>query len=105
MNDRAREILATAGLQGHPQIRKTWHTDKGECALGVLHLACHATREEALQCYNARQNNHEYNNFSEIREMFDLSWPELRQIWTANDNGWDFLTIARKIGVPEETNV
>ena len=96
MNDLARGALVAAALRGHKQIQCSLHDhdEGGECALGVIHLAAHGgNREQALLCQRQADCAHMWG---------DLSAREGEDIARANDlKGWDFLTIARKIGVTE----
>ena len=87
MNDNARAVLIDAAMRGVKQIKGWYHDDAGgRCAIGVL---CEAAGTD-WGCIPG--------------SLFDLSLDEAVQIMRANDDlGWDFLTIARKIGVPEET--
>ena len=82
MNDRAREVLVAAALNNVRQIR--WEErdkDGGRCAIGVLVDAA---------------------NGCSLATIFDVSREDWGNIVYANDKlGWDFLTIARKIGVKE----
>ena len=99
MNDRAREALIAAALNGVKQITGRMHDGQGgHCALGVLHLASHHGDEhETLCCHPDRCN------FRLFSATYAIDQNEQTSIIRANDTyGWDFLTIARKIGVPEE---
>lgn len=103
MNAEARDLLVAAALRGHRQIKDRFHDPKaetGECALGVLHLACHASRQEALACVA----DLDIEKYREVKRRFDLSSADVDGIWKANDHkGWDFLQIANKLGLePEE---
>lgn len=86
MNDRAREALVAAALSGVKQIKGAFADDDGgRCALGVL--------IDAWQKDNALP----------IDEWAEISAGDAKLIQDANDIlEWDFLTIARKIGVKEE---
>ena len=99
MNDRAREALIAAALNGVKQIRDKMHDGQGGyCAMGVLHVATHAGDEWAA--WTCHSNVCTFEIFS---RNYDIDQGELTAIIRANDtDGWDFLTIARKIGVPEE---
>jgi hypothetical protein len=104
MNDRAREALVAAALSGHPQDTGQWHSPKGECALGVLHIEMHGSREKALRCNQLVPLNpgKSGGQHSHLKDAFDLSRAEASQIVKANDVlRWDFLTISRKIGVTD----
>jgi hypothetical protein len=94
MNDRAREALVEASLKGVNQIKRAYKTDKGQCALGVLLEKTGWYEEFWIPCVASEM----------IRSEFEMSNKELKDIVYANDVlGWDFLTIARKIGTQEET--
>ena len=100
MNDKAREILVSAALNGTPQIKyRLADDDGGRCAMGVLMEAC--DREIFLSVRRFK-----WHTAFDMRVMgeYDIDGDEWREIATANNNGWDFLTIARKIGNPEEAN-
>ncbi len=99
MNDEAREVLVAAALRGHKQARGALHdVPEGECALGVLHLAVHPTRDRAMVCAALGGGHCE-----EMERRFAIGYFEAMAIASANDEeGWDFLTIARKIGVKED---
>ena len=100
MNDRAREALIAAALSGVKQIKGRVHDGQGgHCALGVLHLAVHGGNELlALKCHPT------LCGFEHFGAFFELDQCEQTEIIQRNDtDGWDFLTIARKIGVPEES--
>ena len=95
MNDEAREVLVTAALRGHQQARRVMHGSIGDCALGVLHLTMHATRDDAIIC-------RDYSKVACERDMlqrFGLGWGDTREIIHRNDDlSQDFLTIANKTG-------
>lgn len=85
MNDRAREALVAAALNGVKQIRYGWRDDHGGfCALGVLMEDC-----KGWHLFSVEHLDKEYGLTKNEREV----------ILRANDVlGWDFLTIARKFG-------
>ena len=98
MNDRAREVLIDAALKGQKQIKGQLHDGKGGvCAMGALHLTLHdGDHLAAHACYRKGSPD---CWFSAVWQAFDLAG-EVAEIEIANDlHGWDFLTIARKIGV------
>jgi hypothetical protein len=98
MNDEAREVLVAAALRGHRQITgrtHDQHANEGECAMGVLHLRFHETRAEAVRCWLGQAASHPWWG------RFRLEAGEIQMIAHRNDNGWDFLTIARKVGTGE----
>ena len=83
MNDRARELLIKAALDGVPQTRGTYSSGGAYCAIGLL--------EKAAGCFYPRQ---------QFIDLYDIQEWEADEIMYANDHlGWDFLTIARKVGV------
>jgi hypothetical protein len=93
MNDRAREALVAASLKGVSQIRWAYRTDQGQCALGVLLEKTGWYELDQIPCVASEM----------IRKEFDMRPEEFSEITHANDVlGWDFLTIARKIGTQEE---
>jgi hypothetical protein len=86
MNELAREALVTAALTGVRQIKGLFKdADGGMCAMQVIHEA--------------------YKNIDPHYQVLPNTWISLEECWqvlNANDNlGWDFLTIARKIGVQD----
>jgi hypothetical protein len=91
MNERAREALVAAALSGRSQIKRRMHDEfGGACAAGVLFENVTGERHQAFT---------QYKEFRKVLEELDISERELTRIWHANDiHGWDFLTIARKIG-------
>ena len=98
MNERAREALVAAALAGIRQIQnRTCDDNGGRCATGVI-----------LEDYTG------FAHWSDIRArripvntetiyaaygITDEEWAEMIRL---NNAGVDFLTIARKLGVPEE---
>ena len=103
MNDAAREVLVAAALSGSRQIIGRYHdqtADDGECAMGVLHLAMHADRAAALQCLDGfGAVTHECAE--KLWARFGMDPAEHIEVATMNNNGHDFLTIARKVGHDE----
>ena len=99
VNERAREALVRAALDGHKQGRKSFHLQDGsDCAMGVLHIAQHGwNRSKAVVCRNRRGTD----PWRKVEKWAGMTSKESAQVFTANDRGWDFLTIARKIGTPE----
>jgi hypothetical protein len=85
MNDRAREVLVQAALSGVRQIKGRASDGRGGyCAVGVLKLY----HRDKTQYWT---------------HAYDISDEEWGEIIRANDNlGWDFITIARKVGVKDE---
>jgi len=99
MNDLAREVLVKAALDGVRQAKGTYRTKNGAlCAFGVLF--------EAMDCQWLESPNGGYVAFiagtGTVMSRYDISQEEAQEIIEANDKkGWDFLTIARKIGNKE----
>ena len=91
-------MLVQAALSGVPQVKREFRDDAdGRCALGVL--------MDSLGLQFGRILGVEPGAWNALEKAFDISIQEQRDISVANDNlGWDFLTIARKIGNPEEAN-
>lgn len=104
MNDEAREILVAAGLRGDKQaIGKLHDRDGADCAMGKLHLAMHATRDEALLCSNS--GGYVFGACGKaLVKRFDMANSQWEVTDANNNRRWDFLTIARKVGVKEETS-
>ena len=98
MNDKAREVLVAAALRGHKQVQGDMHLNKGECAIGVLHLAYHNTRVGAVRCWlHGRMGLHDWE------AQYGLDSDGMMEVIRRNDqDGWDFLTIARKVGREDE---
>jgi hypothetical protein len=94
MNDRAREALVAAALSGIPQTRGEYYNHHGgRCAMGVLLDVVDYWNGPLMAQMDARECL--YKNFA-------IGAREHEQIRVANDSkGWDFLTIARKIGVTD----
>jgi hypothetical protein len=95
MNDKAREVLVKAALDGVPQtygFYKDPNGGPGRCALGVLAEAIGVLNDTGIVATEPHEK---------MREQYELSDTEFFQIAEANDSGWDFLTIARKLGVDE----
>ena len=93
ISDRVIEILIDAGMRNHPQIHMSLHGEQGECALGVLHLVVHISREKAVACAIAN-----FRGYKCVQNHFSLSRVETEHIWQLND--WerlDFIGIARKL--------
>jgi hypothetical protein len=89
MNERARGALVTAALNGVPQIKELYRWGPGRCAIGVL-----------LDEFGLSER--EGNTVDVLAALAGLSSGEFSDIMEANDlKGWDFLTIARKIGTDE----
>ena len=100
MNERAQEALVEAALRGVPQIKGHYMLDDSRCAVGVLY---DATRKETglkgarydVPCGPLPDNLSEL-----VIKWAEMTQEELRDMICANDDlGWDFLTIARKIGM------
>lgn len=100
MNDRAREALVAAALSGHKQSRGTFHhRDGGDCAMGVLNIARHnGSREKAV----AEMNKHGACPWRKVETWAGMTQEESQEMTQRNDEGWDFLTIARKCGINDE---
>mgnify|MGYP007031194515 CR=1 FL=1 len=95
ISDRVIEILIEAGMRNHPQIHLSLHGEQGECALGVLHLAVHNSREGAVACAIAN-----FGGYECVENHFSLSSVEMEHIWKLNDGErLDFIGIARKLQV------
>lgn len=102
MNDKGREALVAAALNGVKQIRFRWSDGHGGlCAQGVL------VKDYGFELSFKEMNitQAEYETITDVvcRE-YDLAggeWYELAELNDANDQK-DFLTIARKVGVKEE---
>ena len=105
MNDEAREVLVAAGLRGHEQAQGRLHSRvrEADCALGVLHLTMHQNRREALACsslgilgWSAMQDP----CLDTLLQRYAITSQDEHEIIRRNDeDGWDFLTIARKVGL------
>ena len=95
MNERAREVLIEAAMQGVPQIKgKLRDGYGGFCAGGVLIKAYLEEQGLAWSIFSWGQP---------VLVHYDMSNEEWEDMVDANNNlDWDFLTIARKIGVPRE---
>ena len=91
----AEAVLVDAALQGHPQIRGVFHSEKGDCALGVLHLAIPGhTRVDVCA-----------DMFALLKTHYGLRPSTCQEIARKNDIArWDFLTIARKLLSSHETD-
>lgn len=96
MNERARWALVRTALDGKPQGRFALHSATGDCALGVIHRDAHEScGEDPMTCTY-------HDPYACAISWGELSYQEMHQITAANDiDGWDFLTIARKIGLKE----
>lgn len=92
MNDRARDALAQAALNGTPQVRYVLSDGAGgRCAMGVLNEAATGAPWWPL------------NRWDFLRDTYDIGPNDAEEIVTRNNiDGWDFLTISRKVGVKEE---
>ena len=111
MNQEARDVLVGAQLQGIPQARGVYKRiqKRGFCALGLL-------LEELIQTKKVkhtwifiaidpgrRRLHYSGDMVADIRKFYEIDLPEFRRILDANDeHKWNFLEIARKIGVKEE---
>lgn len=91
MNERAREALVAAALNGTPQITGMARKGEARCAAGVLqdfiieNCRSISSSKQALQ----------------FVDMTEAEWDEMVRL---NDSGLDFLTIARKLGTKDEPN-
>ena len=96
MNERARNALISASMAGVKQIKGSLRdTEGGMCALGVM-------REAAGVNFSIILN---WNEYCYLLKWAEMDGEEFDLIAEANDIlEWDFLTIARKIGVKEEGN-
>ena len=94
MNDKAREALVAAALTGVKQIKNRLDDGKtGRCAMGVLYESV------GLDLHWNLFDKDMYGKIMRARRKLGLTGMECLEIMDANDNlGWDFLTIARKIG-------
>lgn len=103
MNDEAREVLVAAALRGHAQAIGFMHhpLDNADCAIGVLHLALHETREAAMRCPRAPITGDVLCADRAI-QRYELTSADQMEIIRRNDAGQDFLTIARKVGHDED---
>jgi len=93
MNDLARQVLVKAALDGVKQAKGVFRdNDGGLCAWGALF--------EGMSCSWLEMNGHWTASLPcDPMLHYDISQEESRDIVDANDKkGWDFLTIARKIG-------
>jgi hypothetical protein len=99
MNEEARELLVQAALEGRKQIKYAMHDGEGgSCAVGILHEALHATYADAVACMEEHRSC-----WYQAERRFGINLSESTDIVGANDDkGWDFLTIARKVGRDEE---
>ena len=96
MNDVARDILVEAALKGVKQARGCFRDGNGSfCAMGVLYqkladMDLGTWDEEGFDTWRA----------DAVERTFGVTPLEQAAIVRANDVlNWDFLTIARKIGV------
>jgi hypothetical protein len=93
MNELAREALVTAALKGVPQIKghyRDLNGGPGRCAMGVIY--------ENAGLLFSNQNVDKSANFV-LLDKYGITLEDWQDIVDANDDkGWDFLTIARKIG-------
>ena len=94
MNDRARDVLTQAALNGVEQIKGRYADGRGGfCAVGIL-------LED-----DRKRHGWEWANWegvpARIKADFGIvATVDFNAIVHANDTlGWDFLTIARKVGV------
>jgi hypothetical protein len=97
MNDKAREVLVKAAMDGVPQTYGHYKDPSGgpgRCALGVLAEAIGVLPEGVFEIDSETRHK-------KMCEHYELSDTEFFQIAAANDNGWDFLTIARKLGAKD----
>ena len=101
MNDEGREVLRRAALDGHRQAYYSLHDDDADCALGVLHLAAHRNREEAVTCDGMHNDSMDLEEYPcRAIQRFKVSWEEQSEIIWRNDAArQDFLTIATKTGI------
>jgi hypothetical protein len=104
MNDEARDLLIAAHMRGHKQARRVFHDrDGGECPLGLLHVVVHGGQSQAIECIRNHPHLHPNQGMDCVRrlcERFEISKEDWHDIIEATDGkGWDYLTIARKIGV------
>ncbi len=87
MNDRAREALVAAALAGVKQVKGVFRNGEGRCAMGVI-----------IDAYGMITDPMSYPQYMGCLEWAEIDWKEDDAIRVANDNGIDFLTIARKFG-------
>lgn len=104
MNDLAREVLVKAALDGVKQIKgKLYDGDDGYCAVGVL-CEDHRQRHGWQWVPFGDEFSIDSAHFPSMMTEFGLTAQEWMAIVEANNNkGWDFLTIARKVGVHDES--
>lgn len=111
MNELGADALVEASQRGIPQVRMA-SIRNGYCALAALHLAAHGWSHDLLsQCHDADVEEAS-NPFRTAGEVWGSSngrlhvlqfgidsYDDLAELVRANDVlGWDFLTIARKLG-------
>ena len=95
-----RDVLRDAWLKQHPQILNKMHAPDGDCALGVLHLAVHGNKQQAMKC---DQGVGLTGVLKELRERFGIGTFLAYEIVKRNDKqGQDFLTIASKAGCRDD---
>lgn len=97
MEEKWREILVEAALKGHKQGYCHLHSFdiEEDCALGIIHISLHSSREEAVKC----SLNCDIR-ISHKEEFLKLGLDgKAIEIMRRNDVlREDFLTIARKTG-------
>ena|SRR5690349_13030497 len=110
MNDKAREVLVAAALNGVEQVRGTFGAGDARCAMGVLGESLGLLKRSPWNYITFDQKPiPSWEMFSldieKICKEFDITQKELFEIMNANDDkGWDFLQIARKCcNGPEST--
>ena len=106
LTEKSREVLVEAALRGHPQIKGQLHTDKGDCALGVLHRHYHRQMGTEIDMGWCSQSINELVN---AKYLIQLSGQvpcvmcgdrimTNHPVAHYNDvHEWDFLTISRKL--------
>jgi hypothetical protein len=104
MNEKGAEALVEAAMRGIRQVRQRFQTDRGEvCAMGALHLARHGwDLGAAWECVlNAPLVHVAFLPCGFVHEYGVADGAARLDLIYANDTeGWDFLTIARKLRPP-----
>lgn len=98
MNQRGQDHLVQAALRGIKQARGAFHIGKEVCAMGAIHLGEHNWDwEDAVKC--SQITTMLVKLPCQFTQKNGLDKKTRGALIDANDKaGWDFLTIARKLG-------
>lgn len=99
MNDKARELLIKAALDGVPQVHGTLFSGEGRCAMGVIIEGLGLKEKWYVMKETPPMLRDSTVFWREVFKEAGMNPYEHGRVVEMNDSdGFDFLTIARKLG-------